>query len=226
MSNEKLVRKVLRTLPKRFAHKVTTIEEAQDLTTMRFDELIRNLTTFKMMFESSESNEKKGIALQANCKDTKEEDLVETMSLLAKNFNKTLKCFNKNSYYGENSPGVECPNYINKQSKSYYTTLSDDESDEEEGSYNKVNNFVAFTARNCKEDTKNQELMKQVENQRVEICSLEEKIQGMIKGNKMMNSSTTVLDEILLQGKRSGDNTVIGFAGESSRKRMTSPTRK
>ncbi|GAA0146502.1 hypothetical protein LIER_06436 [Lithospermum erythrorhizon] len=27
-SNEKLVKKVLRTLPKRFAHKVTTIEEA------------------------------------------------------------------------------------------------------------------------------------------------------------------------------------------------------
>ncbi|GAA0151709.1 hypothetical protein LIER_10369 [Lithospermum erythrorhizon] len=37
MSNEKLVRKVLRTLPKRFANKVTTIKEAQDLTTMRID---------------------------------------------------------------------------------------------------------------------------------------------------------------------------------------------
>ncbi|GAA0175127.1 hypothetical protein LIER_28367 [Lithospermum erythrorhizon] len=82
MINEKLVRKVLRTLPKRFAHKVTAIEEAHDLTTMRFDELIENLTTFEMMFESMESNKRKGIALQASCEDKEEEDLAETMSLL------------------------------------------------------------------------------------------------------------------------------------------------
>ncbi|GAA0172401.1 hypothetical protein LIER_26237 [Lithospermum erythrorhizon] len=31
MSNEKLARKILRTLPKKFAHKVTAIEEAQDI---------------------------------------------------------------------------------------------------------------------------------------------------------------------------------------------------
>ncbi|GAA0179369.1 hypothetical protein LIER_29960 [Lithospermum erythrorhizon] len=64
MSNEKLVKKVLRTLPKRFAHKVTTIEEGHDLTTMGIDQLIGNLTTFEMMFESIESNKKKGISLQ------------------------------------------------------------------------------------------------------------------------------------------------------------------
>ncbi|GAA0156055.1 hypothetical protein LIER_13638 [Lithospermum erythrorhizon] len=165
------------------------------------------------------------------------------------------------------------------QSKCYYTTLSDDESDKEEGSDNKVGDFVAVTARNSIEDTvsptvighsidninddeedltkeelmanyqmlfmkwskltqalttdekehdifvsKNQELMKQVEEQRVKIYSLEEKIQEIIKGIKMMNSSTNILDEILLQGKRSGDNTRIGFSGESSRKGMTSPT--
>ncbi|GAA0168893.1 hypothetical protein LIER_23496 [Lithospermum erythrorhizon] len=68
--------------------------------------------------------------------------------------------------------------------------------------------------------------MKHVEEQRVEIYSLEENIQGMIKGIKMMNSNTVVLDEIILQGKRSGDNTVIGFYRENRKKRMTSPTRK
>ncbi|GAA0148032.1 hypothetical protein LIER_07582 [Lithospermum erythrorhizon] len=36
MSNEKLVRKILRTLTKRFAHKVTAIEEAKDLTTWSY----------------------------------------------------------------------------------------------------------------------------------------------------------------------------------------------
>src|ERR1044072_4445474 len=48
MSDEKLVRKILRSLPKRFAMKVTTIEEAQDISTMQVDELIGSLQTFKL----------------------------------------------------------------------------------------------------------------------------------------------------------------------------------
>ncbi|GAA0149222.1 hypothetical protein LIER_36889 [Lithospermum erythrorhizon] len=295
------MRKVVITLPKRFSHKVTAIEEAQDLTTMRFDELIGNLTTFEMMFESTKSNNEKGIALQANYKDKEEEDLTKTMSLLAKKFKKNLKCFNKKTYSGGNNPAVndkwidkgwknskfggsnsgsnqqnkrkgihcrkcegfrhiqvECPNYVKNQSTSYYTTLFNDESNKEEESDNKFSNFVAFTARDSKEDMvspividhsidnisddegdlteeelmtnyqilfmklskltqayttgeiewstpmqKNQELIKGVEEQRVEIYILEKKVQGMIKGIKMMNSSTTVLYQILLQGKRS-----------------------
>ncbi|GAA0155529.1 hypothetical protein LIER_13238 [Lithospermum erythrorhizon] len=190
MSNEKLVRKVLRTMPKRFAHKVNVIEEAQDLSAMRFDELIGKLTIFEMMFESTKSSKRKEVALQASYEDKEEEDLAETMSLLAKNFNKTLKRFNKKPYSGGNNPGgsdkridkgwkntkfgesnsggnqqnsskgieyrecegfgyieVECLDYVKKQSKSYYTIMSDDESDEKEGSDNKVSNFVAFTTR-------------------------------------------------------------------------------
>ncbi|GAA0157710.1 hypothetical protein LIER_14917 [Lithospermum erythrorhizon] len=57
MSNEKLVRKFLRILPKKFAHKVMVIEEAQDLTTMRVDELMANLTTFEMSFDDGEPKE-------------------------------------------------------------------------------------------------------------------------------------------------------------------------
>ncbi|GAA0153463.1 hypothetical protein LIER_37680 [Lithospermum erythrorhizon] len=34
-----------------------------------------------------------------------------------------------------------------EQSKSYYTTLFDDDSDEEEGSDTKVSNFIAFTSK-------------------------------------------------------------------------------
>src|ERR1044072_58603 len=40
MSEEKLVRKILRSLPKIFAMKVTAIEEAQDIGQMKLDELI------------------------------------------------------------------------------------------------------------------------------------------------------------------------------------------
>ncbi|GAA0143230.1 hypothetical protein LIER_35699 [Lithospermum erythrorhizon] len=95
MRNEKLVRKILKTLPKRFAHKVTAIEESQDFTTMMVDELIGNLTTFEMSLDEGESNKKKGIALKVTSEDVDDEDLVETMNMLAKNFNKFLKIFNK-----------------------------------------------------------------------------------------------------------------------------------
>ncbi|GAA0158793.1 hypothetical protein LIER_15730 [Lithospermum erythrorhizon] len=103
------------------------LRKQHDLTTMRIDELIGNLTNFEMMFESSESNKKKVIALQASCEYKDEEDLAET---------------------------------------------------------------------------------------------------GMIKGIKMINSRTTILDEILFQGKRSGDNIGIGFFEDNNKKRMASPTRK
>lgn len=43
MSKEKLARKILRSLPKKFDMKVTTIEESQDIFKMRVDELIGSL---------------------------------------------------------------------------------------------------------------------------------------------------------------------------------------
>ena len=45
MTDEKLVRKILRSLPKRFAMKVTAIEEAQNISKMQVDELIGSLQT-------------------------------------------------------------------------------------------------------------------------------------------------------------------------------------
>ncbi|GAA0150752.1 hypothetical protein LIER_09619 [Lithospermum erythrorhizon] len=165
MSNEKLVRKVLRTLPKKFAHKVTTIQEVQDLTTMSLDELIGNLTTFEMSLNERETSKKKGIALKASYVDVNDEELGETINMLAKNLNKILKRFNKKPFTGSVSPSVtdrnnnrwkklvkeyigfghiqaECPNYLKKQSKNYTSTLSDDES--KDGQDDELNNFVAF----------------------------------------------------------------------------------
>lgn len=47
ISEEKLDRKFLRSLPKKFDMKVTTIEEAQNLSTLKVDELIGSLKTFE-----------------------------------------------------------------------------------------------------------------------------------------------------------------------------------
>jgi len=48
MIEEKLVRKIPRSLPKRFDMKVTAIEEAQNITSMKVEELIGSLQTFEM----------------------------------------------------------------------------------------------------------------------------------------------------------------------------------
>lgn len=48
MSEEKLVRNILKYLPKKFEMKVTSIEEAQDLSTLKVDELMGSLQTFEV----------------------------------------------------------------------------------------------------------------------------------------------------------------------------------
>ncbi|KAK2357392.1 gag-protease polyprotein [Trifolium repens] len=45
---EKLVRKILRSLPMKFDMKVTAIEETQDISSMKVDELIGSLQTFEL----------------------------------------------------------------------------------------------------------------------------------------------------------------------------------
>ena len=54
---EKLVRKALRSLPQRFAYKVTAIEEAKDIQAMKLDELMSSLHTFEMNL-NEDKNEK------------------------------------------------------------------------------------------------------------------------------------------------------------------------
>ena len=48
MSEEKLVRKILRSFPKKFDMKVTSIEEAQYIFKMRVDKLVGSLQTFEL----------------------------------------------------------------------------------------------------------------------------------------------------------------------------------
>jgi len=52
ISYEKLINKILRSLPKRFDLKVTATEEAQDTTSMKVEELIESLQSFKIMINT------------------------------------------------------------------------------------------------------------------------------------------------------------------------------
>ncbi|KAA0035513.1 gag-pol polyprotein [Cucumis melo var. makuwa] len=61
----KIVRKVLRSLPRKFDMNVTTIKEAQDITTLKLDELLGSLLTFEMAMSNKESKKVKRITFKS-----------------------------------------------------------------------------------------------------------------------------------------------------------------
>jgi hypothetical protein len=98
MSDEKLVRKILRSLPKRFSMKVTAIEESQDICNMRVDELIGSLQTFELGMSDGYEKKAKSISFMSNTEEKEEEngqdtdeDMENDVALLGRQFNKLLK---------------------------------------------------------------------------------------------------------------------------------------
>jgi hypothetical protein len=98
LSDEKLVRKILRSLPKRFDMKVTAIEEAQDVSNMQVEELIGSLQNFELVVDNRSEKKGKGIAFTANTADDEgleegmeDENLPEDFVMLGRQFNKILK---------------------------------------------------------------------------------------------------------------------------------------
>jgi hypothetical protein len=98
MPDEKLARKILRSLPKRFDMKVTAIEEAQDITTMKVEELIGSLLTCEVAINERIEKKPKSIAFVTNTEDEEtqgdldtEENVNDALVLLGRQFNKIMK---------------------------------------------------------------------------------------------------------------------------------------
>ena len=66
MFGEKLSIKILRSLPKKFDMKVTVIGEAQELSSIKVDELIGSLQTFEMTLNDRSKQKKKCITFVSN----------------------------------------------------------------------------------------------------------------------------------------------------------------
>ncbi|XP_073121346.1 uncharacterized protein [Henckelia pumila] len=66
ITNENMVNKVLRSLPKRFNGKIWALEEVKDTSKMKLNELISILQVFEMNFTAQEKDKEKSIALQAS----------------------------------------------------------------------------------------------------------------------------------------------------------------
>ena len=99
-TNVKMVRKILKCLPRSWGPKVIAIEEAKDRTKMSFDELLGSLMTHKITLKSNEKNDEsklkkeitfKILSSQINeeIKDDKDSD--EVIALFSRRFNKVFK---------------------------------------------------------------------------------------------------------------------------------------
>jgi hypothetical protein len=95
ISNVKLIRKILRSLPERFRIKVTTIEESKDLEEMKIEELVGSLQTYELSLPPIKKL--KTIALKASEKkveassEEESEDEEKAVAMLAKNFRRLMK---------------------------------------------------------------------------------------------------------------------------------------
>ncbi|CAM9000924.1 unnamed protein product [Rhodiola kirilowii] len=104
LPEEKVVQKILRSLPKRFAMKVTAIEEANNTKTMSWKEFIGNLCTYELQHQTVPKPKVKSVGLKAETvlDDESTNGVSEELALLTKNFNKLLKKINRKGA-GQNS---------------------------------------------------------------------------------------------------------------------------
>ncbi|GAV75134.1 LOW QUALITY PROTEIN: zf-CCHC domain-containing protein/UBN2 domain-containing protein, partial [Cephalotus follicularis] len=92
-SNQELVRKILRCLPRSWTPKVTAIEEAKDLSTLPLEQLLGSLMTHETTMKNHEHvkvKKKKTIALKAS-REESESDEDDDIILISKQFKKFLK---------------------------------------------------------------------------------------------------------------------------------------
>ncbi|MCI00186.1 gag-pol polyprotein, partial [Trifolium medium] len=125
IAEEKLVRKILRSLPKRFDMKVIAIEEAQDIPSMKVEELIGSLLTFELAINERSEKKNKSITFNSNTDDNEIQCDMETNERisndiidLGKQFNKVLEMMDRKTRtkekpnQGKYEPGEETVKHV------------------------------------------------------------------------------------------------------------------
>ncbi|XP_034225455.1 uncharacterized protein LOC117635214 [Prunus dulcis] len=105
---DRVVKKILRSLPQRFSPKITAIEEIRDLNTMKVRELIGSLQTYEMKHLAPKKN--KSVALKVVDKEDgehqSEEFNGEEFAYLSRQFKKFFKYQNSRSHDSRNHSGI------------------------------------------------------------------------------------------------------------------------
>ncbi|PKA58448.1 hypothetical protein AXF42_Ash013954 [Apostasia shenzhenica] len=97
-TNEELVRKILRCLPREYDAKVMTIIEARDLSTFELDMLLGSLTTYELEMKRKKKKRKKIIAVSPITSDNdttssgdEEGKINDEIALVSRSFNALMK---------------------------------------------------------------------------------------------------------------------------------------
>ena len=98
----KIVRKVLKSLPKRFHAKITVIEESKDIDKVHLIELVGNLQTYELgLTRIGKSSKGKSMALKAKSSDTDEssdDENSKMKSYITRQFKKFMKNANAKGF--------------------------------------------------------------------------------------------------------------------------------
>ena len=119
ISNSKVVRKILRSLPERFRAKVTAIKESKDVDSLKIDELVGSLQTFEMTLVSP--RKAKEIALKAIKEESLSSESEDDEKMSEGELTKFAKKFKKYMKYRkakkESNDGKKWRNSIGKEKK-------------------------------------------------------------------------------------------------------------
>ncbi|GAV73737.1 UBN2 domain-containing protein, partial [Cephalotus follicularis] len=148
-SNQELVRKILRCLPKNWSPKVTTIEEAKDLSTLPLEQLLGSLMTHETTMKNHENVEvkkKKTIALRVSREESESDDYGD-LALITSQFKKFLKSQKGKKALKKFPHNVESKKFNKEHSKKKKAMVatwddSDSSSSDESGSDEEVVNFA------------------------------------------------------------------------------------
>ena len=102
LTEPKIVRKVLRSLPKRFHAKITVIEESRDIDKIPLTELVGNLQTYELgLTRIGKSSKSKSMALKAKSSDTdksSDDEDSKIKSYITRQFKKFIKNANAKGF--------------------------------------------------------------------------------------------------------------------------------
>jgi hypothetical protein len=213
VSNNKIVRKVMRSLPERFKMKVTAIESCTDLETMKIEELVGALQTYE--FSLSKPRNNKDLALRTLRKNSdelsNEEPSDEELALVArkfykfrhripKNFEKPkerdsrgLKCYECSGY---GHLRKDCANLMSNKpndKKAFNITMSD--TDEE--ALDDSPNYVAFGASYDFDDSNQSEVQSAYENESNRVSDLQNSFDNLKENfSTLRNTNLKIVKDV------------------------------
>ncbi|CAM8968990.1 unnamed protein product [Rhodiola kirilowii] len=119
IDEERLASKVLRSLPPRFAMKVTGIEEMHDITKPKLDELMGSLRTYEINHDF-QTGDVKGITLKADMSEDKLDAgcTTEQLAMMAQNFGRMVRKINRHGPEQNQPSSTSFRNWKTRRSRS------------------------------------------------------------------------------------------------------------